>query len=178
MDHREQMQKDAQVWQEKSVKLIQYIRYGVLAVGFLVVAVMFLTNLGFPREVKETLPAVVMTEDGQMMECTLELRGEVTKYPLKKDVFGKDDSVTVYANGKRILLVSLYGDHSSGFICTQNQKAVCLLSVQLDQILLETDLQSIFPEMESQSCLVYTNYDSFDIPGEYAELFTFLKTDP
>lgn len=175
MDHREQMQKEAEQWQKKSVRLIQGVRYGVLIIGVLVILVLFLRNLGFPKKINETLPATVITESGQTLECTLEIRGEITDYPLNKNKFSMDDSVTVYVNGKRLLLVGFRGDRNSGFIVTQNKNAVCLMSLRWDVMVLETDIQNIFPDMESQRCLVYYGCDSFDIPGEYAELFTFFQ---
>lgn len=177
MDHRDQMQKEAVQWQEKSVKIIRAVRYGVLIFVVLGVLILFLCNLGFPKEIDETIPAAVITEDGQIMECTLEIRGEVTDYPLNKNKAGMNDNVVIYANGMRLLLVSLYGDRSSGCICIQNQNAVCVMSVHRDAMLLETDLRNIFPDMEDQRCLVYYGYDSFDIPGEFAELFTFFRIE-
>ena len=175
MNHREKMQIEAEQWQEKSVKIIQAVRYGVLAFGILMVLVLVLRNLGFPKKIDEAYAAAVITESGQMMECTLEIRGEITDYPLNKNKAGINDNVVIYANGKRLLLVSLYGDRSTGCIFTQNQNAVCLMSVLWDAVVLETDLKVIFPEMENQRCLVYYGYDSFDLPGEYAAYFTFLQ---
>lgn len=177
MDHREQMQKEAEQWQGTSVKIIQRVRYGILIAACLGVLILFLLNLGFPKEVNETLPALVITEDGQTLECTLEIRGEVTNYPLNQSKFGIDDQVTIYANGNRILLVSYNGDGETGYICTQNQNAVCVMAAQRNAVILETDVQNIFPELESQRCLVSYGYDSFDLPGEYAALFTFFGNE-
>lgn len=175
MDHREQMRQEAEQWQKKSVRLIWGVRYGVLALGILVVLVLFLRNLGFPKAINEVIPATVITEAGQTLECTLELRGEITNYPLNRNKFGMDDSVTVYVSGNRLLVVSFNVDRSTGFIVAQNRNAVCMMSLRRDAVILETDIQNLFPDMESQRCLVYYGCDSFDIPGEYAELFTFFR---
>lgn len=173
MDHREQMQKEAEQWQKKSVRLIQGIRYGVLALGILFVLVLFLRNLGFPKEINETLPATVITESGQTLECTLEIRGEVTDYPLNKDKAGVDDKVVIYVNEKR--LVEVYYKQGGENLFARRGDTVCLLKTQWDAMVLETDIKTIFPDVESQRCLVYYGCDSFDIPGEYAELFTFFQ---
>ena len=173
MDHREQMQKEAEQWQAKSIILIRIVRYGVLTLGILVVLVLFLRNLGFPKEIHETLPATVITESGQTLECTLEIRGEVTDYPLNKDKAGADDKVVIYANEKR--LVEVYYKPGGENLFARRGDTVCLLKTQRDAMVLETDIKTIFPDMESQRCLVYYGYDSFDIPGEYAELFTFFQ---
>ena len=173
MDHREQMQKEAEQWQEKSVRLIQGIRYGVLIIGVLVILVLFLRNLGFPKEINETLPATVITESGQTLECTLEIRGEVTDDPLNKDKAGLDDKVVIYANEKR--LVEVYYKQDGEVLFARRGDTVCLLKTQRDAMVLETDIKTIFPDMESQRCLVYYGYDSFDLPGEYAGHFTFFQ---
>lgn len=173
MDHREQMQREAEQWQAKSIILIRIVRYGVLTLGILVVLVLFLRNLGFPKEIHETLPATVITESGQTLECTLEIRGEVTDYPLNKDKAGADDKVVIYANEKR--LVEAYYKQGGENLFARRGDTVCLLKTQRDAMVLETDIQNIFPDMESQRCLVYYGCDSFDIPGEYAELFAFFQ---
>lgn len=181
MDHREQMQKEMEQWQKKSVKLIQGVRYGVLVFGILVILVLFLRNLGFPKEIHETLPATVITESGQTLECTLEIRGEVTDYPLNKDKAGADDKVVIYANEKR--LVEVYCKQGGGYMFAQRGDTVCILGARRNVVLLETDVENIFPDMESQRCLLVTGTDdarsvweeaaSYTLPAEYIEQFTF-----
>ena len=173
MEHREQMRKEAEQWQKKSVRLIQGIRYGVLILGILVVVVLFLRNLGFPKEIKENHTALIITEEGQQLECDLEIRGEITDYPLNKDKFGANDKLVIYANGKH--LVEVYCKQGGECLFAQRGDTVCVLTVNRDALIMETDLQTIFPDMSDQRCLVYYGYDSFDLPGEYAQYFTFLQ---
>jgi len=175
VDHREQTQKDAQQWQGTAIKLIQRVRCGIAAVAVIGLLVLVLQNVGFPKTVDETHTASVITEGGQQLECLVELRGEVTEYPLNREKYGMDDSVVIYANGTRLLSVSFHGDRSTGFVVTQNQRAVCALAVHRQAMFLETDVKNLFPELESQRCLVFYGQDSFDLPGEYAELFTLLN---
>ena len=175
MDHREQMQKEAEQWQGTAVKIIQRFRYGIAAVAVLGLLILFVRNLGFPRQIDESYTASVITENGQMLECIVELRGEITEYPLNKDKSGVEDHAVVYANGTRVLTVSFHGDKSRGFLVTQNHRAVCVLSVDRKTMFLETDVMHLIPDMESQRCLVFYGQESFDLPGEYAELFTLLK---
>ncbi len=175
MDHRKQMQKEAEQWQGTAVKIIQSVRYGVLLFACLGVLVLLLRNVGFPKQIDERLPVYLVTENGDLLfrAMWVDIRGEITNYPLNQDKSGMDDQVVIYANGKR--LVQVYCDQDGEYLFAQWGDTVCVLSRQRDQILLETDLQYIFPDMESQRCLIYTDYDSFDLPGEYAELFTLLK---
>ena len=177
MDHREQMQKEAEQWQDTSVKIIQRVRYGILIVACLGVLILFLRNVGFPKQVDERLPVYMVTENGDLFfrAMWVDIRGEITYYPLNQDKRGMDDQVVIYANGKR--LVQIYCKQDGEYLFAQRGNTVCVLSRQRDQILLETDLQNIFPDMENQRCLLCTDYDSFDLPGAYAELFTLLQTE-
>lgn len=181
MDHREQMQAEAEQWQKTSVKLVRGIRYGVLILGLLVVLVLFLRNVGFSREINEMYTAAVIIEGGQQLECTVEIRGEVTNYPLNRDKAGADDKVVIYANKKR--LVEVYYKQGGEYLFAQRGDTVCIMTPQRDAVVLETDLQNIFPEMESKRCLLVSNYanantiwdevNSIDLPTEFLEKFTF-----
>lgn len=176
MDHREQMQKEAEQWQDTSVKIIQRVRYGILIVACLGVLILFLRNVGFPKQVDEHLSTYIITEDGTLFRAMgVDIRGEITYYPLNQDKCGMDDQVAIYANGKR--LVQIYCDQDGEYLFAQRGDTVCVLSRQRDQILLETDLKNIYPDMVSQRCLIYTDYDSFDLPGAYVEMFTLLQTE-
>ena len=174
MDHREQMQQEAEQWQKTSVKLIQGIRYGVLIVACLGVLILFLQNLGFPKQIDECLPVYIFTEDGILFRAMwVDIRGEITRYPMNPNKSGADDQVVIYANGKR--LVQVYFKQDGDYLFAQRGDTVCILSRQRDTILLETDLQNIFPDMGNGRCLLYTDYDSFNLPGEYAAHFTLLQ---
>ena len=181
MEHREQMRKEAERWQGTAVKLIKDVRYGVLILGILVVFVLFLRNMGFSRDINETYTAAVIMKGGQLLECTVEIRGEVTEYPLNKYKIGKDDKVVVYANGNR--MVEVYYKQGREYLFAQRGDTVCIMATQRDAVVLETDLRNIFPEMESNRCLLVSNYanantiwdeiSTIDLPTEFLEKFTF-----
>ena len=173
MDHREQMQAEAEQWKATSVKLIQRIRYGVAAAALLGLLILFVRNLGFPEQINETIPASVMTADAQTLDVSLTIRGEVTNYPFQSEKMSKGDQITVFVteSNQRILQLVPSEDYFFG----SRGGSVCILNRQRDHLLLETDLQYLFPNMESEICLVYYGYGSFDIPGEYAQYFTFLQ---
>ena len=174
MDHREQLQKEAEQWQGTSVKLIQRVRYGILIAACLGVLILFLRNVGFPKQIEEHLGTYIITEEGLLFRAMgVDIRGEITEYPLNKDKYGMDDQVVIYANGNRLVQV-LYAQEGE-YLFARRGDTVCILSKTRDMILLETDLKNIYPDMESQRCLIYTDFDSFDLPEEYANLFTFLN---
>lgn len=173
MDHREQMQKEAEQWQGTSVKIIQLFRYGVAAVAILGLLVIFMQNLGIPKQVHETIPASVITADGQTLDISLTIRGEVTNYPFKSDKYSMGDQLTVSVSGSGQRIVQLVPTDT--FFFGSRNDTVCILNYERNHLILETDLQHLFPNMESELCLVTFGYDSFDLPGEYADLFTLLQ---
>ena len=174
MDHREQMQKEAQQWQATSVKIIQGVRYGVLVLACVGLLILLLQNVGFPKQIDEHLATYIITEEGILFRnMGVNIQGEITNYPLKPNKFGMDDQVVIYANGKR--LVQIFYKQGGEYLFAKQGDTVCILGVNRDMILLETDLKNIYPDMESQRCLIYTDLDTFDLPGEYAEYFTMLQ---
>lgn len=175
MDHREQTQKESEQWQGTAIKIIQRFRYGVAAVAILGLLVLFVQNLGFPKQIDETYPASVITADGKTLDISLTIRGEVTNYPFKSEKYNLGDQITVSVSGSNQQIIRLIPALAEGFFFGQRDDAVGILTYERDQLLLETDLQSLFPDMQSGTCLVYYGYDSFDLPGEYAQYFTFLQ---
>ena len=175
MDHREQMQKDAEQWQNTSVKLIQRLRYGIAAVALVGLLILFVQNLGVPEQVSETIPATVMTADGQTLDVSLTLRGEVTNYPFKPEKMSGGDQITVCVSDKYQRILRLIPYSSDNLFYGRTNNAVCVLNSEMDHLLLETDLQLLFPDMESKTCLVYFGNDSFDLPSEIARYFTLLQ---
>ena len=173
MDHREQMQKEAEQWQGSAVKIIQRFRYGVAAAAILGLLVIFVQNLGFPKQINETIPAAVITADGQTLDVSLTIRGEVTNYPFNSEKYSQGDHLVIFVteSNQRLLQLVPSGDYFFG----SRGDSVCVLSRQRDHLLLETDLQNLFPDMESGTCLVSFCNGSFDLPGEYAHYFTFLQ---
>lgn len=190
MDHREQMQKEADQWQNKSVKLVQGLRCGMLIFGILVVVMMLLFNLGFPREVNEALPAIVITEDGQTLECSVEIRGEVTVYPLNPGKYAMEDSFQFFVNGNRLGGVYYWTSDGCDFMFSRHHyqnTTTCIMSVQRDLVCLETDVQRIFPEMDRQRAVVVTGARNAEearnllmqvtVPSKYADEANELLSD-
>ena len=175
MDHREQMQKEAEQWQGTAIKIIQRFRYGVAAVAVLGLLILFVQNLGFPKQINETLPASVITADGQMLDISLSICGEITDYPFKSEKYNLGDKITVSVSGSNQQIIQLIPMLTEGFFFGQRDDTVGILTYERDQLLLETDLQYLFPERESGTCLVYYGYGSIDLAGEYAQYFTLLQ---
>ena len=86
-EHRKQMREEAKQWQNTSVRIIHWVRIGVLVFGILMTAILFVRNVGLPKNVEETLPACVIAENGEVFSCEVNLKGEVTYYPFEKDKY-------------------------------------------------------------------------------------------
>ena len=175
MDHREQMQKEAEQWQGTSVKIIQWVRYGVVAAAVLGLLILFVQNMGFPKQINETISAVVITADAQTVDISLTLRGEITNYPFKPEKMSLSDQITVYVSDGNQRILQLIPYSQEKLFYGRNNEVVCILSPKMDQLLLETDQKFLFPDMESGTCLVYYGNDSFDLSGEITQYFTFLQ---
>lgn len=170
----EQMQKEAEK-KRSSVKIIQWFRYGVAAAALLGLLIIFVQNLGIPKQIHETLPASVITADGQMLDISLTIRGEVTNYPFRSGKHNQGDQLTVSVSESGSQLIRLTPALGDGFFFGQRDGTVGILTYERDQLLLETDLQRLFPDMESGTCLVCYGSESLDLPGEYAQYFTLLQ---
>ncbi len=119
----------------------------------LVIAGMILYNVGFPQEIQETLEARIFTQDGQAISCTLEVTGECTNYPFKKNSIL--DTLQISAGGRRLTTVS-HISSSRKFAAQRHPTWDVTLAVHWNQRLLlaECDVQRIFPEMDSMRCVV------------------------
>ncbi len=150
------MQKEAEAWQKKSVKLIQIIRYSVLIFGILVVLILFLRNLNFPKGVDNTYAGVtVYTESGEIFTCDLRMTGTISDYPFAKGKFALSDELTVFVNGKRILTFTPRIDKETGSV--YGTSGDCVFGMTLDRSLffLESEVREILPEAEtSERCLL------------------------
>lgn len=155
MDHREEMQKEAERWQETAVKIIRRFRYGILIFAVLGIAVLLLRNLGFPQEVKHVYGDVtIFTESGDILSCTVRIEGETTRYPFAKNKYSLSDQLTVYVDNKRMLAFTPGIDPETGSVYAVSKDVVFAMTPDGNRILLETNLQKIYSEMDSQRCLL------------------------
>ena len=171
----ENRQKEMEKPQDASVKIIRYVRYGIAAMALLGLLIIFVQNLGFPEQISETVPAFVITAEGQTLDISITLRGEVTNYPFKPGKMSMGDQITVFIGESDEKLMRLVPVEMDQLYYSRTEDAVCVLSCDRSHLLLETDLQKLFPDMESGTCLVYFDNGSFDLPSEFAEHFTMLN---
>lgn len=155
MDHREQMQQEAEQWQGNAVNIIQRVRYGVLIIAGLGLLILLLQNLGFPREVKHTFGGVkIHTESGKILSCDVRIEGETTHYPFAKDKFSRSDELTVFVNQKRILTFHPQLDRETGSVYGVSKDCTFAMTPDRNRICLEMDIQKLYPQRESERCLI------------------------
>lgn len=151
------MDKDQKAWEKRSVRIVKALRYSIGIYGILVMIGLFLYNVGIPQNVDETLTACVITEEGETHPCEVRITGEATEYPLKniirKRSYSYGGSVTVYANDKRLGILS-FDEGNDNYTHTYSHPAVCVLRRDREVFFAQTDVQKIFPEQESQGCVV------------------------
>lgn len=156
-EHRKRMQEEANIWQKTSVRIIQWVRIGMLVLGIFMLAVLVVQDLGFPKNVDETLSACVITESGEVLSCEVSLKGEVTNYPFKKDRYGMEDSIKVWF-GDRWLVEFEYDhgtfDYTIGDAYWSGDTVAGVMRRKRDVLFVEMDVKTIYPEMESQRCVL------------------------
>lgn len=156
-EHRKQMQKQAERWQGTSIRILRRVRYSVLIFAAIAVICMFIANLGFPKNVEERLPACVITENGEMLNCEIVLRGEVTDYIVKKAKYGMEDRVKVWFGDRWLVEFEYYHGTSEYAIADaywDGNTVEGLMSRKRDLLILELDAKMLFPEMDSQRCVL------------------------
>ena len=149
---------DEKLWEKRSAKIILGLRKGILIYCILVMVLLFLYNVGFQKDIEQTLDAFVITEEGESFPCEIYMTGKVTEYPLKNLVrrrrgYAYSGEITVQISGKRIGILNfdLSGiDHARG----SDHISVFLLRRDRSVFLAHTDAQEFFPELDSQSCVI------------------------
>ncbi len=154
---RKREQEKANAWQKTSVQIIHRVRVGVLVFGVLMVAWLFVKNMGFPRNVEETLPACVITEGGKVRSCEVSLKGEITNYPFKKDEYGMEDWIKVWFGDQWLVEFEYYHgtfDYTVADAYWSGDTVSGMMSRKRDLVILELDVKTIFQQEESQRCVL------------------------
>ena len=141
----------------RSLRIVKTLRFAIGVCGILIMAGLFLYNIGISQDIDQTLAACVVTEDGQGIPCEVRITGEVTVYPLKdkshKRSCTDDGEVTVYANGNRLGILSFDAGNEE-FTYGETYPAVYVMRRDLGIFFAQTDVARIFPEKESQLCVI------------------------
>lgn len=166
---RRQTQEEAEQWQNTSIRIIHRVRLGIALCFLLGVGWLFIRNVGFPKNVDEALPACVITSGGEVISCEIVLKGEVTSYPFQSDKYGMDDRVKVWFKDRWLVELEYYHGTFAYAIADDRRyddTVSAMMSRNRDMLIMELDVKTIFPEKESQRCVLIAPAESKSIALE------------
>ena len=141
-------------------RLWKWLR-GVAAVALLIfLAVLAVSFLGRSKKVETTLDACLLTQSGEVLTCEVYIKGELNLYPLRhdRDYFYTEPLGTgvrgISVNGKPGI-GELYAeeDHKELLIGVNDRGTFCM-GRNGDRMFAEMDVSYLFPDRESQRCVV------------------------
>ena len=137
-------------WLEKAATVLLLILIVVLAVSF----------MGRSKKLETTLDACVLTESGEVRTCEVYIKGELNLYPLRHD---RDYLYTeplgtgvrgISVNGKPGIGELYAGEDHKDLLIGVNQRGIFFMDREGSRMFAEMDASYLFPDMESQRCVV------------------------
>lgn len=117
----------------------------------IIFALVVFSVIGFPKEIRQTREAVLYTESGETIPCEVEIQGDVTRYPLKGySLYDLEAS----CNGVFFAYLGYDPEELQYDISTAHLGNITILDIPNDVLVAELNLQSLFPERESQRCIL------------------------
>lgn len=126
-------------------------------------ALVIFSLVGCPKEMEETRDAVLYTQSGESILCDIQIKGDVTSYPLKG--YSLYD-LEVSCNGVSFAFLGYDPEERQYDLSKTTQGNTTILDIPNDVLVAELGLQSIFPERESQRCILVSPVMDFDAAME------------
>ena len=127
-------------------------------------ALVIFSLVGCPKEMEETRDAVLYTQSGESILCDIQIKGDVTSYPLKG--YSLYD-LEVSCNGVSFAFLGYDPEEQQYDFSKTTQGNTTILDIPNDVLVAELGLQFIFPERESQRCILVSPVMDFDAAMEY-----------
>lgn len=141
-------------------RLWKWLR-GVAAAALLIfMAVLLISVIGYNRDLETTLDACVLTESGEVLTCEVYIKGELNLYPLRHDQdYLYNESMGTGArgiciNGKPGIEQLYAGEDHEDLLIGGNQRGIFFMDREGSRMFAEMDVSYLFPDMESQRCVV------------------------
>lgn len=113
-------------------------------------ACLVVSFVGIPKKLDEIVDACVYTESGETISCQIQMQGEVTSYPFKN--YAQYD---IIAYREHILVSEMqYNTSEQQYGYCQTYRFTGIKDIENDVLVVEMDLHTLFPEKESQRCLI------------------------
>ena len=106
--------------------------------------------VGFPKNIEQTVEACVYTEGGEQLSCQLLITGEATTYPFRNRV-----EYSIKAFSDHVLVSEMnYDTKRQAYGYCNTYRFTGIKDIQNDVLMVEMDLSTLFPEQESQRCVI------------------------
>lgn len=159
---REKIGSIVKIWRRMDTigSVIMLIVLGCLVISF----------IGIPKEIDEIVDACVYTEHGETLHCEIQIKGEVTNHP-----FRNYSEYSICAYRDNILLSEMqYNTAKQQYGYCQQYRFTGIKDILNDVLVIETDLNYLYPNMETQRCMIVapaqerdTAMDIVNHSGEY-----------
>ena len=111
---------------------------------------LIISFIGFPKDVDEIVDACVYTENGETLSCQIRITGEVTNYPFRSYA-----QYTICAYRENILVSEMeYNTRTQKYGYCKQHRFTGIKDIENDILVVEMDLHTLFPDLESQRCMV------------------------
>ena len=137
----------------------------MIGLGILLLAYIFISGYGRVTELDRVLPATVMTGSGDILTAEVTVKGEYTTYPFGgvfgsgRDTFASEPGEGIFVGGKPFIYRIDYGRKEEAyFYGTRNDQpsfpAQYIAKRDCGELVIFTDVRFLFPDRESEPCLV------------------------
>jgi len=130
----------------------------VLMIAFL--AMLLVSWMGSTKNIETTLNACLLTEDGEVLNCQVYIKGELNRYPLRHgaDYFYTEPLGTgvrgISINGRPGIGELYCNDSHETLLIGASDRGVYFMDRKASLMFAETDLKYVFPELDSKRCVV------------------------
>ena len=169
---------------EAAVKRWEKLEKYACLLFLIVIAGMLIRNIGFSEEIDQQSKAAVLLENGETLTCDVQVRGEMTQYPLKKDKAALVEQLSIWCGDR---LVVEFQNISGALAFSTSYRYTGILNREEGWLLAELDGKTILPEKAGMRCLILLPdgnresalriLDGINLPAEYETAFSWLLRD-
>ena len=141
---------------------LRWDRLGLIIGLPVIIGIFLIGTFGSVKSVDQTLPACVITADGKILSTNVRIEGELTVHPYDPfgsvDTFESDAGEGIFINGIPVAYDIHFFREDSEYVYRKNDqpsyRAEYVVKRECEEFVFCMDLSLIFPERESQLCLV------------------------
>ena len=170
------------IWNALRKGLRFWMRLDILGSILLLIALacLVISFVGIPKELDETVDAWAYTQSGERLPCRIRMTGEITRYPFRNF---EEHQLLAYRENNLISEMT-YNTSRQQYGYCQNYRFTGIKDLEKNVLVAELDLNTLFPERESQRCVVVAPAGSLEaasaivqqsgVPEEGKDAFSWL----